>query len=40
MPQSRLGGHLVSGHIDGIATVTKITPNARATEYWLNAPSN
>lgn len=38
-PVSRLGGHLVSGHIDGIATVTAIEPNARATEYWLAAPS-
>ncbi|GMM83514.1 riboflavin synthase [Pseudoalteromonas sp. MTN2-4] len=38
-PISRLGGHLVSGHIDGIATVVAITPNARATEYWLEAPS-
>lgn len=38
-PVSRLGGHLVSGHIDGIATVVAITPNARATEYWLEAPS-
>lgn len=38
-PISRLGGHLVSGHIDGIATVVAISPNARATEYWLEAPS-
>jgi riboflavin synthase len=38
-PISRLGGHLVSGHIDGIATVVAIAPNARATEYWLEAPS-
>ncbi len=38
MPTSRLGGHLVSGHIDGIATVTQISTNARATEYWLEAP--
>ncbi|TMP82041.1 riboflavin synthase [Pseudoalteromonas phenolica] len=38
-PVSRLGGHLVSGHIDGIATVVAISPNARATEYWLEAPS-
>ena len=38
-PISRLGGHLVSGHIDGIATVAAISPNARATEYWLEAPS-
>ncbi|MDN3378960.1 MULTISPECIES: riboflavin synthase [unclassified Pseudoalteromonas] len=34
-PVSRLGGHLVSGHVDGIATITSITANARATEYWL-----
>ena len=38
-PISRLGGHLVSGHIDGVATVVAISPNARATEYWLEAPS-
>jgi len=38
-PISRLGGHLVSGHIDGIATVVAISSNARATEYWLEAPS-
>ncbi|KTF11697.1 riboflavin synthase [Pseudoalteromonas sp. H105] len=35
-PVSRLGGHLVSGHVDGIATITSITANARATEYWLS----
>ena len=35
---SRLGGHLVSGHVDGIAQVTRIVPNARTTEYWLSAP--
>jgi riboflavin synthase len=38
-PISRLGGHLVSGHIDGVATVVAISPNARATEYWLEVPS-
>ncbi|MGO2167205.1 riboflavin synthase, partial [Pseudoalteromonas sp.] len=38
-PVSRLGGHLVSGHVDGIATITSITPNARATEYWLSTNS-
>ncbi|CAM4098052.1 riboflavin synthase [Pseudoalteromonas byunsanensis] len=38
-PISRLGGHLVSGHVDGIATVTAIESNARATEYWLEAPA-
>ncbi|MEJ6475073.1 riboflavin synthase [Pseudoalteromonas piscicida] len=37
-PISRLGGHLVSGHVDGIAEVVEINPNARATDYWLSAP--
>ena len=39
-PISRLGGHLVSGHVDGIATVESISPNARATEYWLSTDSD
>ncbi|WP_462169069.1 riboflavin synthase [Pseudoalteromonas lipolytica] len=39
-PISRLGGHLVSGHVDGIATVESITANARATEYWLSTDHN
>ncbi|CAM4351066.1 riboflavin synthase [Pseudoalteromonas maricaloris] len=39
-PISRLGGHLVSGHVDGIAEVVEITANARATDYWLAAPSS
>ncbi|TMP24006.1 riboflavin synthase [Pseudoalteromonas rubra] len=38
-PISRLGGHLVSGHVDGIAEVVAVKPNARATEYWLKAPA-
>ncbi|RJE73731.1 riboflavin synthase subunit alpha [Pseudoalteromonas sp. MSK9-3] len=37
-PISRLGGHLVSGHVDGIATIDSVYKNARATEYWLKAP--
>ena len=39
-PVSRLGGHLVSGHVDGMATITSITANARATEYWLTTDEN
>ncbi|CCQ09355.1 Riboflavin synthase eubacterial/eukaryotic [Pseudoalteromonas luteoviolacea B = ATCC 29581] len=37
-PMSRLGGHLVSGHVDGIAEIVAVNQNARATEYWLKAP--
>ncbi|ALU42791.1 riboflavin synthase [Pseudoalteromonas rubra] len=39
-PISRLGGHLVSGHVDGIAEVVAVQPNARATDYWLKAPAS
>ncbi|TQF69784.1 riboflavin synthase [Pseudoalteromonas luteoviolacea] len=39
-PISRLGGHLVSGHVDGIATIVAVQTNARATDYWLSAPSD
>lgn len=39
-PVSRLGGHLVSGHVDGIATITAINTNARAIEYWLATDEN
>ncbi|WP_418608527.1 riboflavin synthase [Pseudoalteromonas sp. US3C1013] len=39
-PVSRLGGHLVSGHVDGIATITAINTSARATEYWLATDEN
>ncbi|WP_440053793.1 riboflavin synthase [Pseudoalteromonas sp. T1lg65] len=37
---SRLGGHLVSGHVDGIAEIVSSNSNGRATEYWLQAPEN
>ncbi len=40
LPVSRLGGHLVSGHVDGIATVETISPDARATEYWLSTDND
>ncbi len=39
-PISRLGGHLVSGHVDGMAVVERIEANARATDYWLSAPTS
>ncbi|QDP00750.1 riboflavin synthase [Thalassotalea sp. PS06] len=32
---SRFGGHIVSGHVDGIATITAITERGNAWEYWL-----
>lgn len=35
---TRLGGHLVSGHVDGVGEIASITKLGRATEYWLKAP--
>lgn len=34
----RLGGHLVSGHVDGIATVCDRRPAARSVQFQLQAP--
>ena len=33
-----LGGHLVSGHVDGLAVVESRQEDARATSFWLRAP--
>ncbi len=35
----RLGGHLVSGHVDGIGRVRRITPDARAQRWAFDAPA-
>lgn len=34
----RLGGHLVSGHVDGVGEVKSITPEARSVRYRIEAP--
>ena len=33
-----LGGHLVSGHVDGIARVTRVTPVGETTRFDITAP--
>lgn len=33
-----LGGHMVSGHVDGLGTVESRQEDARATTFWLRAP--
>ena len=35
---TRLGGHLVSGHVDGIGTVTARSADARSVRFTLKAP--
>lgn len=37
-PTSRLGGHLVSGHVDGVGEVVARADNARAIQFRLRAP--
>ena len=38
-PDDRLGGHLVSGHVDGVGQVVAITPDARAQRWRFEAPA-
>ncbi len=37
-PTTRLGGHLVSGHVDGIGEVIAIKNEARSIQYDIRAP--
>ena len=39
-PTTRLGGHLVSGHVDGVGEVVARTENARAVEFRIRAPKD
>jgi len=38
-PSDRLGGHLVSGHVDGVGRVERIEPDARAQRWRFSAPA-
>ncbi|KAF0810744.1 riboflavin synthase subunit alpha [Alcanivorax sp. S71-1-4] len=38
-PTTRLGGHLVSGHVDGVGTVRSLRPDARSTRIDIEAPA-
>lgn len=40
LPTTRFGGHMVSGHVDSVATVVSRTQTGRAIEFWLEAPAN
>ncbi|GGC06276.1 riboflavin synthase subunit alpha [Marivita lacus] len=35
-----LGGHIVSGHIDGLATITEMRPEGDSVRYTFDAPRN
>ncbi|MBZ2190210.1 riboflavin synthase [Alcanivorax sp. JB21] len=38
-PTTRLGGHLVSGHVDGVGKVVSLRPDARSTRIDIQAPA-
>ena len=38
-PSTRLGGHMVSGHVDGIGKIERVINNGRSTDYWVSAPA-
>lgn len=40
LPSTRLGGHLVSGHVDGVATISKIVSEGRAWQVFVKAPAD
>lgn len=37
--QTPLGGHLVSGHVDGVGIITKLAVAGRSTQLFLHAPN-
>jgi riboflavin synthase len=38
LPTTRLGGHLVSGHVDGLGSIASIAPDARSQRWRIAAP--
>jgi len=40
MPTSRLGGHIVSGHVDGLAQVVDRQEDARSIRFKVSAPEH
>ena len=40
LPTTRFGGHIVSGHVDGVGKVTDVSQLGKAWEYWIEAPSD
>ncbi|HET6914213.1 MAG TPA: riboflavin synthase [Rhodanobacteraceae bacterium] len=38
-PSDRLGGHLVSGHVDGVGRIVSFEPDARSQRWLIEAPA-
>ena len=39
LASTRFGGHMVSGHVDGMSEILAITNNGNSIEYWLSMPA-
>ena len=39
-PADRLGGHIVSGHVDGVGEVSQIIKHTDYIEFWVKAPTS
>jgi riboflavin synthase len=40
LASTRFGGHMVSGHVDGVSEILSIINNGNSIEYWLSMPSD
>ncbi len=38
LPTTRLGGHFVSGHVDGVGEVREFKRNGRTINIWVVVP--
>ncbi|AVH32298.1 riboflavin synthase [Vibrio fluvialis] len=39
LPTTRFGGHIVSGHVDGVGEIVERNPVGRAIELWVTMPA-
>ncbi|MDD5225074.1 MAG: riboflavin synthase [bacterium] len=37
-PTDRIGGHLVSGHVDGVGKIRRIEPEGNSRRVWISCP--
>lgn len=40
LPSTRFGGHIVSGHVDGVGEIKAIENVGNAVEYWVEVPQS
>lgn len=40
LPTTRLGGHMVSGHVDEVGKIIERTHTGRSIEFWVKAPAH